>query len=214
MSYYQYRKPHGGDKTILRPSYLHNGISYTGKTTSLYWFRAQVVSLVTRDEHWNMVLPINHNCTLKYIPLNMHTGLLCLALLCIAISSCGPMWFIYPCPSGFLTGTRVNMRIIYTTWVGEETQRCVQNRPGSISLTTTKSIPHYNDVIMSATASQITGVSIVYSAVRSQKISKLRVTDLCAGNSPVTGEFPAQKACNAKKNSIWWRHHAKGAPCG
>ena len=28
---------------ILRPSYLHNGISYTGKTTSLYWIRAHVV---------------------------------------------------------------------------------------------------------------------------------------------------------------------------
>ena len=26
---------------ILRPSYLHNGISYTGKTKSLYWIRAQ-----------------------------------------------------------------------------------------------------------------------------------------------------------------------------
>ena len=41
MTYYQYRKSHCGDKTILRPSYLHNGISYTGKTTSLYWIGAQ-----------------------------------------------------------------------------------------------------------------------------------------------------------------------------
>ena len=32
---YQCRKSHCGDKTIVRPSYLHNGISYTGKTTSL-----------------------------------------------------------------------------------------------------------------------------------------------------------------------------------
>ena len=39
MTSYQYRKSHCGDKTILRPSYLHNGISYTGKTTSLYWIR-------------------------------------------------------------------------------------------------------------------------------------------------------------------------------
>ena len=39
-SSYQYRKFHSGDKTILRPSYLHNGISYTGKTTSLYWIGA------------------------------------------------------------------------------------------------------------------------------------------------------------------------------
>ena len=28
----QYRKSHCGDKTIWRPSYLHNGITYTGKT--------------------------------------------------------------------------------------------------------------------------------------------------------------------------------------
>ena len=41
MTSYQYRKSHCGDKTILRPSYLHNGISYTGKMTSLYWIRAQ-----------------------------------------------------------------------------------------------------------------------------------------------------------------------------
>ena len=37
MSSYQYRKSHRGDKTFLRPSYFHNGISYTGKTTFLYW---------------------------------------------------------------------------------------------------------------------------------------------------------------------------------
>ena len=41
MSSYQYKKSHCGDKTILRPSYLHNGISYTGKMTSLYWIKAQ-----------------------------------------------------------------------------------------------------------------------------------------------------------------------------
>ena len=39
MSSYQYKKSHCGDKTILRPSYLHNGISYTGKMTSSYWPR-------------------------------------------------------------------------------------------------------------------------------------------------------------------------------
>ena len=33
---------------------------------------------------------------------------------------------------------------------------------------------------------------------RSKKTSKLRVTGLCAGNSPVTGEFPAQRASNAE----------------
>ena len=38
---------------------------------------------------------------------------------------------------------------------------------------------------------------------RSKKTSKLRVTGLCAGNSPVTGEFPAQMASNAENVSIW-----------
>ena len=42
---------------------------------------------------------------------------------------------------------------------------------------------------------------------RWKKISKLRVTGLRAGNSPGTGEFPAQMASNAENVSIWWRHH-------
>ena len=42
---------------------------------------------------------------------------------------------------------------------------------------------------------------------RSKKTSQLRVTGLCVGNSPGTGEFPAQMASNAKNVSIWWRHH-------
>ena len=51
--------------------------------------------------------------------------------------------------------------------------------------------------------SQITGVLTVYSPVcsgadKKTKTSKLRVTGLCEGNSPVTGEFPTQKASNAE----------------
>ena len=44
---------------------------------------------------------------------------------------------------------------------------------------------------------------------RSNKTSKLRVTGLCAENSPGTGEFSAQKASNIENISIWWRHHRK-----
>ena len=43
----------------------------------------------------------------------------------------------------------------------------------------------------------------------SKKTSKLRVTGLCVGNSPWTGEFPAQMASNAENVSISWRHHGK-----
>ena len=42
---------------------------------------------------------------------------------------------------------------------------------------------------------------------RSKKTSKLRVTGLCAGNSPGTGIFPARMASNAENVAIWWRHH-------
>ena len=42
---------------------------------------------------------------------------------------------------------------------------------------------------------------------RSNKILKLRVAGLCAGNSPVIGEFPAQSASDAENVSIGWRHH-------
>ena len=51
------------------------------------------------------------------------------------------------------------------------------------------SLEHYNDVIISAMASQITSLTIVYSTVYSgndeRKTSKLRVTGPCVGNSPV-----------------------------
>ena len=61
---------------------------------------------------------------------------------------------------------------------------------------------HYNDVIMGAVASQnhqshgclLNGLF----RRRSKKTWKLRVTGLCAGNSPGTGEFPAQMASNGK----------------
>ena len=71
---------------------------------------------------------------------------------------------------------------------------------------------YYSDVIMSASASQITGVSTVCTAVCSsadKKTSKPRVTGLCVRNSQVTGEFPAQKASNEENICIWWRHHVK-----
>ena len=41
----------------------------------------------------------------------------------------------------------------------------------------------------------------------SKKTPKLRAIGFCAGNSPVTGEFPAQMVSNAENVSTWWRHH-------
>ena len=65
---------------------------------------------------------------------------------------------------------------------------------------------HYSDVIMGAIGAQSTSVSIVYlticSGANQRKTSKLRVTGLCGGNSPVTGEFPAQRASDGENVSI------------
>ena len=66
---------------------------------------------------------------------------------------------------------------------------------------------------MGAIGPLITSLTIVYSIVYSdadqRKHQKLRVTGFCVGNSPGTGEFPAQIASNAENISIWWRHHAE-----
>ena len=63
---------------------------------------------------------------------------------------------------------------------------------------------------MSTMASQIISLTIVLLnrlfRRRSKKTSKFHVTGLCSGNSPVTGEFPAQTASDAENVSTWWRH--------
>ena len=73
MSSYRKRKFHYEDITILWPSYIHNGISYTGKTISLYWFRALVVTLtllfewVYRIHTYHMACKYSISLNGKYI---------------------------------------------------------------------------------------------------------------------------------------------------
>ena len=45
-SSYQYRKSHCGDRTVVKSSYLRNGISYTGKMTSLCWSSPLAASFI------------------------------------------------------------------------------------------------------------------------------------------------------------------------
>ena len=65
MLSYQYRKHHCGDKTILRPSYLRNGISYTAKTTSLYWIGAQNIIIGASAIKQNVVLNLSMESCLR-----------------------------------------------------------------------------------------------------------------------------------------------------
>ena len=69
---------------------------------------------------------------------------------------------------------------------------------------------HYDDVIMTMMAAQITSLTVVYSTVYSdtnqRKHKAPRHWPLC-GEFTGTGEFPAQRASYAENVSIWWRHH-------
>ena len=71
---------------------------------------------------------------------------------------------------------------------------------------------HYDDVIMTTIASQITSLTVVYSVVYSgadqRNINAPRHWPLC-GEFTGTGEFPAQRASCEENVSIWWRHHGK-----
>ena len=81
----------------------------------------------------------------------------------------------------------------------------------TIKLTMKDGYREINPTLQWRQKSQITGVRIVYSTLlfcrRSKKTPKLPVTGLCEGNSPVTGEFPTQRASNAENVPIWWSHH-------
>ena len=71
----------------------------------------------------------------------------------------------------------------------------------SISLVDFWAWNYYNDVTMSAMASQITSLAIVYSTVYSgadQRKHQSSASLAFVGNSPVTGEFPAQRASNVE----------------
>ena len=61
--------------------------------------------------------------------------------------------------------------------------------------------PDYSDVIMDAIESQITGVLIVGATVCSGEHAPRHWR--LWGNSPLTGEFPAQKTSNAENVALW-----------
>ena len=70
---------------------------------------------------------------------------------------------------------------------------------------------HYSDVIMSALASQITGVSIVYSPVLSSAYQRKHQSPASLVFVKVIHRSPTQRASNAENVSIWWRHHVARA---
>ena len=103
---------------------------------------------------------------------------------------------------------------MYARWLIKTKKRlkiCLQNISAILISLQCANI-HYNDVIMGSMVSQITSLTIVYSAVYSgadqRKYQSSESQAFWAGNSPGTGDFPAQRAGNAENVSIWWRHYA------
>ena len=70
---------------------------------------------------------------------------------------------------------------------------------------------HYNDVIISTIASQITSLTIVYSTYYSGADQREHESSVSlAFVWGIHREFPAQRASNAENVSIWWRYHEIG----
>ena len=91
--------------------------------------------------------------------------------------------------------TRVTVKSHWKIWPGWAGAKTQQNK-------TKQARTHYSDVIMSAMVSQITSPYCLLNRLFRhswRKTLKLSVTGLCAGNSPVTGEFPAQRASHEEK---------------
>ena len=70
---------------------------------------------------------------------------------------------------------------------------------------------HYNAVIMSATASQITNLMSAYSSVYSGEDQRKRQSSASVAFvrwiHPWPVNSPSQRASNEENSSIWWRHH-------
>ena len=76
---------------------------------------------------------------------------------------------------------------------------------------------HYSDVVMGwarwrlkSPVSRLLAQPFVQAQIN--KTSKLPFTGFCEGNSPVTGEFPTQRARNAENVFIWLRYHGNVYP--
>ena len=70
MPFHQYRQSHCGDKTISPPSYLHNGISYTGMMTSLYWISPLFVGVLISTQHIPQGTNLSSTVFLRMIAVN------------------------------------------------------------------------------------------------------------------------------------------------
>ena len=111
MSSYQCRKSHCGDKTVARWSYLHNGNSYTGKMSYLYWIGAQIIPSVDYVVHyqklsWNLIVWICECLSPQKNTLEFHQSSTILFKL---ENSAAIRWWVFS-----------EMLTIHTLWLAQE----------------------------------------------------------------------------------------------
>ena len=102
-------------------------------------------------------------------------------------------------------------RIFWEDWKGINGQSWTRTAV-NLALQAIQSVQgslHYNDVIMSAMASQITGVLIVYSTVCLGVDQRKHQSSASLAFEQEIHQWPvnSQRASNAENVSIWWRHH-------
>ena len=100
MSSYQYRKSHCGDKTVVKSSYLHNGISYTGKMASFYWINPQSSTAHAQIQHCMRYVWFSLITTYFYMFMIASMTKL-IYVFCYNVAYTGQMWplisFVYIC---------------------------------------------------------------------------------------------------------------------
>ena len=104
------------------------------------------------------------------------------------------------CSPKTLHNSLVSSRYILGWLLSFHSLICIRHM--SLSVTVTSQWARWR---LKSPASRVFAKSSVQAQIKDT--SKLRVTGLCEGNSPMTGEFPAQMASCAENVSTWWRHH-------
>ena len=86
-----YRKSHCGDKTVVRSSYLHNGISYAGKMSSIYWITPRSFNCIPLSPDLSEYIRLYCKGTLGYFPINElaynYAPHCCRSFLCPSVSN-------------------------------------------------------------------------------------------------------------------------------
>ena len=154
----------------------------------------------------------------------MHTVF---ALLCFVVVI---HWLIFPYPSGLLHWHCGNLTIApvpakepWWIWINTSCEFIINDCIATTKQSTTKPCAYFLGYTVGSVIYSLHWRHNEHDSVSNHQpydcllnclfrctskiISKLRVTGLCAGNSPETGDFPAQMASNAENVSIWWRHH-------